>query len=99
MRIDLGDLPVDTSLLHHLLRDMAAVVESHDVPIKHLPAPSGAYQRCPPFRGRVNLPIIVFVDTAHLALFKHKNSASTWGNDMGQIDVPRQTFAERNVFR
>jgi AAA domain len=24
-----------------------------DVPIKHLPAPSGAYQRCPPFRGRV----------------------------------------------
>ena len=21
--------------------------------MKHLPAPSGAYQRCPPFRGRV----------------------------------------------
>ena len=23
------------------------------IPIKHLPAPTGAYQRCPPFRGRV----------------------------------------------
>jgi hypothetical protein len=23
------------------------------VPIKHLPAPKGAYQRCPPFRARV----------------------------------------------
>ena len=30
MRIDLDDLPVDTSLLHHLVRDMAAVVENRD---------------------------------------------------------------------
>src|SRR6202035_1217483 len=27
-----------------------------NVPIKHLPAPKGAYQRCPPFRGRVMTP-------------------------------------------
>jgi transposase len=36
MRIDLDDLPVDTSLLHHLLRDMAAVVESRDGEIERL---------------------------------------------------------------
>jgi hypothetical protein len=27
---------------------------------------------------------------------KHKNCASAWGKDMGQINVPRETFAERN---
>jgi hypothetical protein len=36
MRIDLDDLPVDTSLLHHLVRDMAAVVESRDSEIERL---------------------------------------------------------------
>src|SRR5271165_3687636 len=36
MRIDLDDLPVDTSLLHHLVRDMAAVVESRDGEIERL---------------------------------------------------------------
>ena len=36
MRIDLDDLPVDTSLLHHLVRDMAALVESRDGEIERL---------------------------------------------------------------
>jgi transposase len=36
MRIDLDDLPVDTSLLHHLVRDMAAVVESCESEIERL---------------------------------------------------------------
>lgn len=36
MRIDLDNLPVDTSLLHHLVRDMAAVVESRNGEIEHL---------------------------------------------------------------
>jgi hypothetical protein len=36
MRIDLDDLPVDTALLHHLVRDMAAVVESRDSEIERL---------------------------------------------------------------
>ena len=36
MRIDLDDLPVDTFLLHHLVSDMAAVVESRDSEIERL---------------------------------------------------------------
>ena len=36
MRIDLDDLPVDTALLHHLVRDMAAAVESRDGEIERL---------------------------------------------------------------
>ena len=36
MRIGLDDLPVDTSLLHHLVRDMAALVESRDGEIERL---------------------------------------------------------------
>jgi len=36
MRIDLDNLPVDTSLLHHLVRDMAAVVESRNGEIERL---------------------------------------------------------------
>src|ERR1700730_18894245 len=31
----------------------SSVYWRRNVPIKHLPAPKGAYQRCPPFRGRV----------------------------------------------
>jgi hypothetical protein len=36
MRIDLDNLPVDTALLHHLVRDMAAVVEHRDGEIERL---------------------------------------------------------------
>ena len=36
MRIGLDNLPVDTSLLHHLVRDMAAVVESRNDEIERL---------------------------------------------------------------
>lgn len=36
MRIDLDNLPVDTSLLHRLVRDMAAVVEGRDDEIERL---------------------------------------------------------------
>jgi hypothetical protein len=36
MRIDLDNLPVDTALLHRLVRDMAAVVESRDGEIERL---------------------------------------------------------------
>jgi transposase len=36
MRLDLENLPTDTALLHHLVRDMAAVVESRDGEIERL---------------------------------------------------------------
>lgn len=36
MRIDLDNLPVDTALLHRLVRDMAAVVERRDGEIERL---------------------------------------------------------------
>jgi transposase len=36
MRIDLDHLPIDTYLLHHLVRDMTAVVESRDGEIERL---------------------------------------------------------------
>jgi hypothetical protein len=36
MRIDLDNLPVDMTLLHHLVRDMATVVESRDSEIERL---------------------------------------------------------------
>jgi transposase len=36
MRIDLGNLPTDTALLHQLVRDMAAVVERRDGEIERL---------------------------------------------------------------
>ena len=36
MRFDLDNLPVDTAVLHHLVRDMAALVESRDGEIERL---------------------------------------------------------------
>lgn len=36
MRIDLDNLPVDTALLHRLVRDMASVVEHRDGEIERL---------------------------------------------------------------
>ena len=36
MRLDLGNLPSDVSLLHRLVRDMAAVVETRDDEIERL---------------------------------------------------------------
>jgi transposase len=36
MRIDFDNLPVDTALLHRLVRDMAAVVERRDGEIERL---------------------------------------------------------------
>ena len=36
MRFDLDNLPVDTALLHHLVRDLAALVESRDGEIERL---------------------------------------------------------------
>ena len=36
MRLDLGNLPSDVGLLHRLVRDMAAVVETRDDEIERL---------------------------------------------------------------
>ena len=36
MRLDLANLPTDTALLHHLVREMAAVVEHRDGEIERL---------------------------------------------------------------
>ena len=36
MQLDLNNLPTDTALLHHLVRDMASVVEQRDDEIEQL---------------------------------------------------------------
>jgi hypothetical protein len=38
----------------------SSVYRRRTIPIKHLPAPKGAYQRCPPFRRRVSGPCLDF---------------------------------------
>src|SRR6202045_4138525 len=47
----------------------SSVYWRRNVPIKHLPAPKGAYQRCPPFRGRVSHPL----QPHRLRTFKRSN--------------------------